>query len=537
MAKRNRRQPRPPAPKSNERPDWLPHVAILSLLVIVVYANAISNGFAADDNWQLLKNPFVTDPADLPKLFGSGVWSFLGAKSNFYRPLQFVVYMLVYELAGFRAPAFHLLMVWLHAVNTVLLYFLVRRLASGRVAIAAAALFAVHPIHTEAVDWIAALPDVMVTLLALIGILWLARRTSPLEPLQIAGHCGLYLLAMLFKETGVMILPLYFGFGFFCAGRRWKEFRFHARLYAGMVAVLAVYLVMRRAALGGLAPAQQMYFHLKPVEFVFSVVVTAAQYLAHLLFPVNLNYSHVFHPTGSITLVLVASLVALAAVAVGFFRVRTALIAYGIFWVVVTIVPTLNITGLGPNVFAERYLYLPSAGFCWIAAWAWDWWATRQASWAKAAAAVLLVACAGEAMSRNGDWRDDFTLFQKTAQQSPTSAFVQDGLAAQYVARQNYHAAIQHERLAVQYQPDMAIYRTKLGYLLMTKDPRTAVAEFRKAAELEPSAAQGHTDLGMALESTGEASQAADEYKKALELQPQDRDANEGYRRVMSKLR
>ena len=303
-----------------------------------------------------------------------------------------------------------------------------------------------------------------------------------------------------------------------------------------MAVTLGIYLVMRRAALGGLAPGQQMYFHLSPMAFALSVVVTAAQYLGRLFFPADLNYFHLFHPTQSVTPGLIISVATLAAVALAFFRVRIAMVSYGIFWMAATIAPPLNIAGVGPNVLAERYLYLPSAGFCWIAAWAWDWWVERQPLWAKFAAAGILLACTAEAITRTGDWRDDFTLFQKTAQQSPASAFVQDELASLYVERDAFDTALQHERLAVQYEPGTAMYRKKLGYLLLDKDPRGAIVQFRKALELEPSAIQGHCDLALALEGAGDISQAAAEYRKVLQLRPENREAREGYQRVMAKL-
>src|SRR5436305_1513735 len=165
-------------PTRRRRPDWLPHAAALAALALAVYANSIGNGFVGDDKLQLVQNPLLTDFANIPAILRSSVWSIIGIPGNYYRPLQFLVYTLIYKLAGFHAPAFHLFLVVLNAANTVLLYLFVRRFATPRVAIAAAALFAAHPIHTEAVDWIACLPDVMLTTLALAGLLWFARRDA-----------------------------------------------------------------------------------------------------------------------------------------------------------------------------------------------------------------------------------------------------------------------------------------------------------------------------------------------------------------------
>ena len=539
MKKRPPPRPAAPPPPARKYPEWLPGAAALAALAIAVYANSLVNGFVSDDKIQLLKNPLVTSAANIPKILGSGVWSILqipGSPGNYYRPLQFLAYLAIYECAGFRAPAFHGFMVLLHAVNTVLLYLLVRRLAGGRTAVAAGALFAVHPIHTEVVDWIAALPDLLVTTLALAGVGWLAREEDPPRGLRIAGHCGIYLLALLTKETGAMLLPLYAGFGFFYRGRGWPELRRNAVLYAAMAGTFVLYLAMRGAALGGLAPGQEAFFHLTPAEFALSAVVVAAQYLGALLLPLDLNYFHIFHPAAGFTPAFLMAAAALAVAAAACYRFRTPLLAYGVFWMAVTLAPAFNLTGVGQNVFAERYLYLPSAGFCWIAAWAWERLASYRPAWALAAGAAILLAGAGEAMARNGDWRDDYTLFSVTLRQSPTSGWLHNWMAGVYAERGDFDRALAESRLAVQYEPLAPAFRQNLGNALLIKDPRAAIVEFQKLVALQPDAAENHSDLGIAFEAAGEPREAAAEFQTALRLQPDYREAQEGYRRVMARL-
>jgi len=533
-----RKSSRPSLPETQSRrafPQWLPAAAALAALAVAVYANSLTNGFVGDDQFQLLRNPLVKDAGGIPRLFGSGAWSFLGISGNYYRPLQFLVYLLIYQCAGFQPSAFHFFMVVLHAANTVLLYLFVRRWAASRIAWAAAALFAVHPVHTEPVDWIAALPDLMLTTFVLAGLLLFARQDGAPRGLRILGHCGIYLLALWTKETGVAMLPLYAAFGFFCLGRRWSEFRPNAVLYTGMIAVFALYLGMRIRALGGLAPRQHAFFHLGLADFALSAVVAAGQYLRTLLLPLDLNYFHVFHPTQSVTLPFLISAAALGAAAALFLRLRKPLVSYGLFWMAAAIAPALNLTGVGQNVVTERYLYLPSAGFCCIAAWAWGWWAERKPAWANAVGAAVLLVCGVAVAARNRDWRDNFTMLKATVRQSPDSGWLQDALAGELVERDAFDEALEHQRLAVRYDPGVALYHKKLGYMLMGKDNREAIAEFRRMDALEPGVAANHYDLAAALEAAGDVSDAAEEYKKALELQPQFPAAEQGYERVRGK--
>ena len=97
--------------------------------------------------------------------------------------------------------------------------------------------------------------------------------------------------------------------------------------------------------------------------------------------------------------------------------------------------------------------------------------------------------------------------------------------------------ALAEERLAVEYEPRAPAFHENLGNILLVTDPRAAIAEFQKLVSLGPDRAASHSDLGVAMEAAGETREAAAEYETALRLEPGDRDAQEGYRRVMARLR
>jgi len=518
MAKRKT----PPKPALATAPETA--YATLVLIAVAVYANSLSNGFITDDKLQLLGNPLVTDIHKLPQVFGSGVWSFLGYRGNYYRPVQFLVYALLYGVFGPHALGFHCVMVALHAANTALVYALARRLLSQSLPGAAwisAALFAVHPIHTEAVDWIAALPDVLLTTLSLGGLFAFVRQNGAPNRLQAAGHCGLYLLALLTKETGVMLLPLYAGYQWIVQGKS------NARLYAGMAATFAIYLVLRIHALGALAPAQQAFLKLSPAAFAMSAAVIAASYLAVLIWPAGLNFFHIFHATSQPTPQFVLALAALAVAAwVAFqMRARRPIVSYGVLWFALTIAPVLNLAGVGQNVFAERYLYLPSVGFVWLAGIAWSWLRTAAPPVAWPAAAAILLACAAAAVTRNADWEDDFTLLQATLRQSPESGYLHNLMAGVWVERDQFRRALDEQTLAVRYEPRSVTFRKNLGNILLGMDSAAAAREFEMVTSLDPSLAEGHLDLGLAYQALGDSARAAAEYERALALAPNYLDA------------
>lgn len=486
-------------------------------MAVAAYANSLADGFITDDQFQILNNPVVTGAQSLGSAFGSGVWAFLGYRGNYYRPLQFLVYGLIYRSFGPSAFAFHLLMVLLHAANTALVYSLARRLLSGRAPAAtwlAAALFALHPIHTEAVNWIAALPDVLVTTFALAGTLaFIAQEAAP-NAWQTVAHCAIYFAALTTKETGVMLLPIYGAYQWLRGGRRnWV-------MYAGMLVVFAIYLAMRLHALGGLAPAQGTFIHLSGGNFVISAVVLLAHYFVALILPVDLNFFHVFHPLPAASWQFVASLAALGSIAWAAIRysVREPVAVFAVIWMAASIAPALNISGVGQNVFAERYLYLPSFGFAVLAGLFWAWLGRLRPSWAWPAAAAILVAFSLETIARNRDWKDDFTLLQVTLRQSPNSGYLHNLMAGAWVQREQFQRALEEESLAVSFEPRSAVFHKNLGNILLGIDPRAAAREFAAAITIQPDSAELHGDLALAYKAMGEKAKAAEESTRSAAL-------------------
>lgn len=521
------------------RRSWTVLWLSLSLVVIAfgVYANCLSNGFVSDDNFQLLNNPLVADWHYLPVIMRTNVWAFAGAEvTNYYRPFQMMLYMALFYLRGqsFDPFTYHLVMVLIHIINTVLLFLLGRRLLSGMAAAwVAAALFAVHPIHTEAVVWIAVLPDVLITLMILSALLLFHRDDGRPRGWWIAVHAGIYLLCLLTKETGVVLLALLGAYEWLYRRRPLRELLWNNRIFYGaMLGSFAVYAALRIRALGGFAPAQNFYYHLTPKDYFLSIVVTLGEYLGKLFWPTNLNYYHLFDATTTITGEFVAALIGvLAAFAIWMagapelgerLRARPSpVIAFGIFWTLVPLFPVMNLTGVGENVFTERYLYLPSAGFLLAAAAAWQWIASRQKQAAWGFCALCLAAGGYATVVRNPDWSDDIKLFTISAKQSPRSGTLIGNLGWFYYQRGMYPEAIEKYEQAIKLQPDTALFYNNLGNAQSQMGQRdAAINNIQKALALKPGYWEAWMNLGLAYEGKGDIPSAIAAHQHALQLKP-----------------
>jgi Flp pilus assembly protein TadD len=422
---------------------------LLSLLVIAGYANALANGFVWDDTYQILQNPFIRPGASWLRLFTSGVWAFsrLAASDIDYRPLQTLTYKATAHLFGFNAPAFHAVSLLFHLLTTLLVYAIACRLLRRVVpAAAAAALFALHPMHTEAVAWASALPELGCALFYLLAywLFLLAEEPVNSRPRRLrlwASSYGSFFIALLWKEMA-LTLPLVIAVH--CLLFSPRESPWRARVRRGLRAAIpygaafAVYLPLRWHALGHLYVTQR-HWQLAPGAYAATVLDLGIQYVRALLWPVGLNAYHLFDPVRSFADprlwagVLVA---ALAAAGLGYgWRRRAPLAAFAALWILLTLIPVLNLGALGRNVFAERYLYLPSVGFCLLAVWLADKVLSRLPAGRRASvgacALILVMALYGaQTVRRNPDWRDPYTFFSTAVAASPNSPDMQNGLAA-----------------------------------------------------------------------------------------------------------
>ena len=156
--------------------------ALVALTAALVYLNALGNGFALDDVNIVRDNPHIRSVAGLPGLFARPYWPDAeGVASGLYRPITLATFALDRAVWGGGAAGFHAVNVALHALVSALAWFVGRRVGIHYgTALLAALLFAVHPIHVEAVANIVGRSE----LLAAAGVLaaWLSHRRAAEAP-------------------------------------------------------------------------------------------------------------------------------------------------------------------------------------------------------------------------------------------------------------------------------------------------------------------------------------------------------------------
>lgn len=523
---------------SDYRMLWLPMV-VLALIAFALYANTLGNGFVDDDEAQVLQNPWIRSFRFVPDIFGKSVWSFLAEQSisNYYRPMMHLIYLLNFHLFGLKPWGFHLVNVLFHAANVVLVFHVASRLFTmsgvrmGSVWFAppflAALLFATHPIHTEAVDWIASIPELSFTFFFLVAFA-LHISKEGLSPARVMLSACAYFVSLLCKETALMLLPVLLLF----------EIVFHRSLtqrfrsYVPHFGATGVYLWVRYQVLyHTFLPITA--FHEKQLttyQLIINIPPLIYEYIRSCVIPGPLNFWHFFRPISSVMSIaaLPGLLAAAFLVAAGVFSWRkNRMDFFWIFLFLAPLIPAFYIKTLPGKPFAERYLYLPSVGFVVLLAMGLSSLIQKKTSAGITLVVAITLLYSGVAFERNRDWKDAVTLFQDTVQKSPEATIPRYDLAIAFYRSGKVDAALEHLTILVKSTPSEAKFRSAYGAALLQKDRLDeAIQELNTAISLDPKSLETYNDLAVALHRKGQSSEAIAVYRKALSIDPEYPEAN-----------
>lgn len=518
----------------NSRSTALAGVLFLALLL---YCNTLLNGFVYDDHDQVEGNPYTQNFKYAGKIFTSTVWSFQGleGQTNYYRPIMTFGFLVCNKVFQAFPSGFHVVNVLLNCVVVWLVFLACSILFQDEiVALAAAAIFALHPIHTEVVNWIAAVTELELAVFYLAAFIFFLRLGSlPAKERTMAGiwMCICFVLALLSKEQAVTLAVVATIYEHaYRSDRETTSWKTKIHRYGGFWVVAGVYLVFRVTVLGGLAPAHQ-HPDVSWPQALLSAVALVGQYVLKLFWPHPLLAFYVFHKSTALGDARVLAGIAVAVVATALFvslwkSARN--YSFTVIWIALTLAPVLNVRWMATDVFAERYLYLPSIGFCALVGGGVVFLFRRFAGriavlrWTLAVVATVLVSlAAGEIAARNRDWRDDFKLFSRTLAVEPHASYTRTDLA---VLEWNSHREAEAEqdwRLALADMPDNSVALSNLGMAMLVKK-RYGDAEtyLQRSIALRPHYAPPHVHLAGVYAAEGDNTRAETELRRAVEIYP-----------------
>jgi Flp pilus assembly protein TadD len=545
--------PSVPQPAAS-RPDRTRTLVLAAVIACATlpYVNILYNGFVYDDETQVVHNPYIRSFRYLKEIFTTHVWSFMAsAATNYYRPIMTLGYLFCYKLFGLRAYGFHLASLLLHVLVVCLVFILAERLTGHRVcAVVAGALFALHPVHTESVAWIAAVTDLELTFFYLLTFwfyLALGRPGDRRSKLMFAAMTVAFILALLSKEQAVTLAALATVYEHFYRDDRsettpWQKLGRYGPLWLAS----AVYVFYRIHFLGALAPRDKSA-HLTPLQTGLSAIALVGQYVGKLLWPAQLCAFHAFHPSKSLfePRVLAGLLVLFALAALFLFcwrsRERNVRFAsFGIIWFFATLAPVLNPHWLGPNAFAERYLYLPSVSVSWLAGlgvsklWSLGAAHPRQRGALTLAGIVIAGLFAAIIVVRNRDWKNDLVFYTQTIAVEPEAYPIIINLGTVYWDQGAYDKAESLWRGVLAKYPNDAEALTNMGLVAGRKQQYLQASDyFQRAIKIRPTDAQPHLDLAKAYRLMGQMGPAESELRTARKLAPFDYQVSTEFGRLL----
>jgi len=353
--------------------------------------------------WRAFVSPYW------PPLIGGGL----------YRPLPLASYAIDWQLGG-AAWWFHAVNIAWHAGASVAVAWLARQWSGERAALAAGLLFAVHPVHVEAVANIVGRAELMAALFAILSV-YAALAHDRLWWSAVALAAGL-----LSKENAV-VAPALIAWGWMMELAPRPSRRRMAAYLAAWVALGAVYIVVRWNVLGHelVGRAAPVFFGASPVAVRLTSVAALADVARLLVFPLTLrvDYSPAertlvttpLDPRFALGLLCVAAWGALLWLA---WRRGRRVEAFGLGWIAIALFPVSNLVVPVGVLLAERALYLPSVGLV-LAAGAW----LKDLETRRLALVLSLLVLAGGVLTflRVPVWRDTRSMITSELEDSPRS--------------------------------------------------------------------------------------------------------------------
>ena len=529
---------------------FFPYI-ILTALVVIAYSNTLNHAFQYDDLTQILKKPWVRAMEKIPE--------FISNPS--IRPVVILSFNLNHAISGFEVWSYHVFNILVHLGVVLMLYRLVLLTGKGtaggadppafkRMALIAAALFALHPLNTQTVTYISSRSSSLSTLFYLITMElffrgWLrwradAGRFSARVLVLFAGALMALLLGGFSKLIIITIPALLFLYHFyFFSGQR-----FGLWLKRQSVPILAVavplfgIIAYRMMTPEGVLPTGKT--HLSASQYLLTeTFVIPFEYFKKMLWPVNLSidihfpvyydWTHWLSYTGILTLVLFVLIVV---------RVsgKRPWIGFGLAWMGITILPTSSFVPLH-DVAVEHRTYLPLIGFCFAAAAVVEEWVRFARSvrpggeaWVLRGMGLVLALMAALLVDRNQVWETEIALWADAKKKAPYFIRPHNNLGEAYDKVGDYDNAIRVFKEALKLNPNYTYALNNLGNVYgKLQQYRLSLQYFQRVIELDPNYAPGFYNLGRAQQALNRLNEAMASYHKAFDLEPHFEEALYNY--------
>lgn len=496
--------------------------AALALLVFSVFSKTLSHPFINyDDETYVTQNRHLEQGLTWPGI----QWAFTAQRNGDWQPLIWLSFLLDRQLFGLNPSVFHFINVFWHACNTLLIFFIFRKL-TGRTWASAflAVFFAVHPLRVESVAWISERKDVVSGFFWWLTIWAYIKTHLDARPGYRGASILFYALGALSKAM-VVTLPAVLLLLDYWPLRRFEKSSFWAlvkeKIPYGLFALLSAVMVLQ----ANLGTPNIIPFHEAPMHLRLSnAVISYFAYIVKTVVPLRLAIFYPFpHAAARSAVWAAAGSFALAAMTWLAWKKRktSPYLLVGWLWYLLTLVPVLGILRLTYQAMANRYTYLPHTGLGLMAVWTFLKLPQKIIRPAGLCAFILLPAfwiqCTLKQLSY---WSSDFRLNEHAAKVVPDNFVAYANLGYAYFKQEKLDKALSY------YQKSSSIHPLSSTYLAMgiiyfkKNDFEKAKTFMLKALKMRPQSASVLHNLGMLNLAEKNDSKAEEYFLKVLSLKP-----------------
>jgi len=531
---------------------------VIAAVAFLLYSNTIFHEYVLDDSGAITGNRFVQEGfAGITKLLKVDFWHFSNVHLGYYRPLALITFAIEHQFFHGDPHVSHFINCLIFAISGYLLFIVLSKIFNTYNALFPffiSLLFVAHPIHTEIVANIKG-RDELLSFFNVMFMLWFALKyTDTKKIFYLAISLFFCYLGMISKETaltGVMLLPVFLYY--------YKNYSVLESLKKSIPFALIVILffIQKKYLLGtlsGIIPSDIVnYPYTQSAVKLPTTFMLFAFCLRLLIVPHPLRYDYSFNQIPAIDMGNAWAWLGIILFSAGaFFAFKQSLkrtiwgFAFSIFYI--TLIPALAFTILRGGIFAERFLFFPSLGFCIALVYGAALLIKTDissvilstAKWIKTNARFVFILFipfilySFKTITRNMTWKDNFTLFSADVQTGENSAQNQHHFGNQYI----YLASIEKDSVKKNEYVTTAInalrqslfihprfgesyYLLGLAYQIIIPDSDSAIYYYNKAIETAPGHSDSYYHLGIVYQNLGKNNVASFYYNEAIKYNPE----------------
>lgn len=505
--------------KSNIKLYFFIYVLILSC-VFLAYFNTLNNPFIWDDDALVVKNPLIKEPHFYKKAFTSDLYYGISSASNFYRPMQTLSYIWDYYFCQLDPKGYHLTNIFLQSIVSFLVFLLAHTLFNQTAIPAATALlFAVSPIHTEAVSYISGRAEMLMGVFLLSSLLIFIKsldRQIKFKIFFISLSLLLFVLGLLSKELSVVFPLAILAYLFYFKRERIASLPFFL--------ISGVYIILRLSVFQFMTlrpPALAKFPLLIRLTVLPKVIFT---YLKLLFLPLGLHMSRELVRPVSFFGIFIAwfllGLLFLICVYILKYKEERKIISFLFAWSLIFLLPQSGIFPINAFV-SEHFIYLPSISF--FAGLSYLLFKFLRKRLLMPSFILILVSYGLFTYARNLEWRNPQVFFKRIIQFSPDSFQAYNNLGLEYEKEGKFAEAVECYQKALKIMPDLLEAHSNLANIYFKLGRfNDAEKEYLVVEKTAPGIKAGEVqnNIGALYEMQGRFDLALARYKRALNLDP-----------------